>query len=79
MPKHKLSISEARKDFFHLPEQFEEQPEGITITHHDKPIVAILPINTYRLLLETIESLQKTLEEKKPTQVGLPDLDTQNS
>jgi len=79
MPKHKLSITEARKVFFHLPQQFEEQPEGITLTHHDKPIMAILPINTYRLLLETIESLQKTLEEKKPTQVGLPDLDPQNS
>ena len=75
MSKHTLSISEARKDFFHLPEQFEEQPEGITITQHDKPVMAILPINTYKLLLETIESLQKTLEERKRTRMEPPDLD----
>ena len=67
MSKHTLSISEARKDFFHLPEQLEEQPEGITVTQHDRPVMAIFPFNTYKLLLETIESLQKTLEEKKPT------------
>ena len=59
MSKHKLSLSEARKDFFHLPQQFEEQPEGITVTHHDKPVMAILPINTYKLLLETIDRVSR--------------------
>lgn len=60
--KHTFSISEVQKEITRLPEHFEEEPGAVTVTQHGKPVMAILPFNTYRSLLETIEALQETLE-----------------
>ena len=60
--KHTLSISEVQKEITRLLEHFEEEPEAITVTRYGKPVMAILPFNTYKSLLETIEALQETLE-----------------
>ncbi len=57
-----LSISEAQRELTRLPEQFEEELEAVTVTRYGKPVMAILPYNTYKSLLETLESLQETLE-----------------
>jgi prevent-host-death family protein len=57
-----LSISEARKKLSRLPRQFEEQPGYITVTRDGKPIMAVLPYETYRFLLGMVKSLQETVE-----------------
>ena len=62
MSEHILSISEAQKELMRLPEQFEEQPEAVTITRYGKPVMSILAYDTYRSLLETIDSLLETIE-----------------
>ncbi len=38
-----------------MPEQFEEEPEAITVTRHGKPIMAILPWELYESIMETLE------------------------
>ncbi len=62
MTEHTLSISEAQRELTRLPEQFEEESEAVTVTRYGKPVMAILPYNTYKSLLETLEALQETLE-----------------
>lgn len=62
MAEHILSISEAQKELTRLPEQFEEQPEAVTVTRYGKPVMSILPYDSYRSLLETIDSLLETIE-----------------
>jgi prevent-host-death family protein len=57
-----LSISEAQKEFAHLPEKFEEQPGTVTITRYGKPVMTVLPYNTYKFLLETVDSLRETIK-----------------
>jgi len=60
-----ISISEAQSKITQLPEQFAEDPEAVTVTRYGKPIMTILPYETYQRIqeaLETIESLQETLE-----------------
>src|SRR5690348_4698945 len=59
------SISEIREEITHLPEQFDENLETVTVTHHGKPIMTILPTSTYKELLETIDSLLETIEVLK--------------
>ena len=56
------SIAEIQETFIHLPEQLEQEPDAVIVTQHDKPVMAILPFNLYKDLLETVESLQETLE-----------------
>ncbi len=62
MSEQILSISEARKELPRLPEQFEEQPGYVTITRYGKPVMTVLPYDTYRFLLGTLESLQGKIE-----------------
>ena len=62
MSEQILSISEAQRELTRLPEQFEEEPEAVTVTRYGKPVMTILPYNTYKSLLEAIEALQETIE-----------------
>src|SRR5216684_9311122 len=65
MQGNTYSISEIREEITRLPEQFAEDPEAVTVTRHGKPVMTILPYETYQRIqeaLETIESLQETLE-----------------
>jgi prevent-host-death family protein len=62
MSKHTLSISEAQRELTRLPEQFEGESEAVTVTRYGKPVMAILPYDTYKSLLETIDSLLETIE-----------------
>lgn len=57
-----LPISEAQKELTRLPERFEEQPEAVTVTRYGKPVMSILPYDSYHSLLETIDSLLETIE-----------------
>jgi antitoxin YefM len=62
MSEHILSILEAQRELTRLPEQFEEGPEAIIVTRYGKPVMAILPYNMYKSLLEAIAALQETLD-----------------
>lgn len=62
MSKHTLSISEAQRELTRLPEQFEGESEAVTVTRYGKPVMTILPYDTYKSLLETIDSLLETIE-----------------
>src|SRR2546426_12698798 len=62
MSEQTLSISEAQKELTRLPEQFEEGQEAVTVTRYGKPVMAILPYDTYKSLLEAIDALLETLE-----------------
>ncbi len=62
MAEHTISISEAQSKITRLPEQFDEDPEAVTVTRHGKPVMAILPFATYTSLLEAVEALQETLD-----------------
>lgn len=62
MKEQTLSISEAQKELTRIPDQFEGELESVTVTRYGKPVMAILPFNKYRSLLETIDSLIETLE-----------------
>jgi prevent-host-death family protein len=62
MIERTMSISEAQSKITRLPEQFAEDPEAVTVTRHGKPVMAILPYEEYKLLLEKIDSLLETME-----------------
>jgi len=62
MSDRTLSISEAQREITRLPDQFEDEPEAVTVTRYGKPVMAILPFKTYKTLLETIDSLLETIE-----------------
>jgi PHD/YefM family antitoxin component YafN of YafNO toxin-antitoxin module len=57
-----LSISEAQREITSLPDRFTEPLEATIVTRYGKKVMAILPYYTYKALLETMESLQETLE-----------------
>lgn len=62
MTEKTLSISEAQRELTSLPERFDEELEAITVTRYGKPIMAILPYQSYRELREAIDSLLETIE-----------------
>jgi prevent-host-death family protein len=62
MRKNTYSISEIREAITHLPEEFEQDTDVVTVTRHGKPVMTILPTSAYETLVETIDSLLETLE-----------------
>jgi PHD/YefM family antitoxin component YafN of YafNO toxin-antitoxin module len=60
-----LSISEAQREITSLPDRFTGELEATIITRYGRKVMAILPYYVYTALLETIESLQETLEIMK--------------
>ena len=62
MKEHILSISEAQREITQLPEQFEQGLEAATVTRYGKPVMTIVPSETYKELIETIDKLQDQLE-----------------
>ncbi len=62
MIEHTVLISEAQYELANLPDQFCEELAAVIVTRNDKKVLAILPYSVYKALLETIESLQETLE-----------------
>src|SRR6266550_4028764 len=67
MKEHTISISEAQNKITQLPEQFGEEPEAVTVTRHGKPVMAILPFNTYRSLLEQLDTALEKLDALEET------------
>jgi hypothetical protein len=65
MSESTYSISEIPEIITSLPEQFDQDLQAVTVTQDGKPIMTILPTNTYKELLETVESLLETLEVLK--------------
>lgn len=62
MAKRTLSISDAQRELSSLPEKFDEGLEAVTVTRYGKPVIDILPHQSYLELLETIDSLLETIE-----------------
>ncbi len=58
------SISEIREEIMHLPAQFDQEPSTVTVTSHGQPIMAILPWERYKALVEAekYEALIETME-----------------
>src|SRR5712691_9778681 len=67
MKEHSISISEAQNKITQLPEQFGEEPEAVIVTRHGKPVMAILPFNTYRSLLEQLDTALEKLDALEET------------
>lgn len=61
MSEQILSISEVQKEITRLPDQFEEGLEAVTVTRYGKPVMTILPSDTYKKLCETIDVLLETM------------------
>jgi len=53
-----LTISEARKVLFDLPEELERGPErAIAITRRGRPVLAVIPWAFYETIVETLDVL----------------------
>jgi len=63
MTEQRLSISDAQKELTRLPDQFEQEPEAVTITRYGKPVMAILPFEAYTHLQEGNKHLQEMINE----------------
>jgi PHD/YefM family antitoxin component YafN of YafNO toxin-antitoxin module len=62
-----LSISEIQKEITRLPEQMGGGSEAITVTRYGKPVLAILPFESYKRLQETTETLRESVENYQKT------------
>jgi len=67
MSEQTLSISDAQKELTRLPDQFEQEPEAVTITRYGKPVMTLLPFEAYTHLLKTISRLQEEVEALQET------------
>jgi PHD/YefM family antitoxin component YafN of YafNO toxin-antitoxin module len=67
MTEHTLSISEAQRELTRLPDQFSEQNDALTVTRYGKPVLAILPFDTYQTMRETIKALQEEIQAFQET------------
>ncbi len=58
MVEKSIPITKARSEITQLPERFAtEGLDAVAITRHGKPVLAILPWETYDGLVETLEIL----------------------
>jgi PHD/YefM family antitoxin component YafN of YafNO toxin-antitoxin module len=62
MTEQTLTLAEAEQTLPSLPDRFEEGIDVITVTRSDKPVMTILPHQTYLEMREIIDSLMETLE-----------------
>lgn len=69
MAENTYSITEIREVITRLPEQFEQDGGTVTVTRHGKPVMTILPSESYKALLETYE------QARKLARLGLLDLE----
>lgn len=74
-----LSISEAQRELTQLPEQFEQGLETATITRYGKPVMTIVPAETYKKMRETIDALQEQLDGLLETIEILQDEETMSA
>ncbi len=54
MPKNTFTISEIQDVITMLPQQFEQEPELVTVTNRGKPVLAILPWELYESIVEAL-------------------------
>jgi antitoxin (DNA-binding transcriptional repressor) of toxin-antitoxin stability system len=62
MTEQTLTLAEAEQTFLSLPDRFEEGIDVITVTRSGKPVMSILPHQTYLEMREIIDSLVETLK-----------------
>ena len=51
-----ISITQARQGFLEIPDAVQDEP--IVVTKHGRPVMAILSVEQYEGMLETIEILK---------------------
>lgn len=76
MKERILSISEAQREIMQLPEQFEQGLETATVTRYGKPVMTIVPSETYKEMIATIDRLQGQLDGLLETLEILKDEET---
>ena len=76
MTERILSISEAQREIMQLPEQFEQGLESATITRYGKPVMTIVPSETYKEMIATIDQLQEQIDGLLETMEILKDEET---
>ena len=52
--KRTMSISEARGELPRLPDELAQSHEAVTVTRGDEPVLAILPLELYQGIIETL-------------------------
>lgn len=67
MAEKTYSITEIREAITRLPEQFNEDVEAVTVTRHGKPVMKIVPEETFNGLHKTVDELQETVDELRET------------
>ena len=69
---HTMTITNARQGFLDLPEKVQEEP--VFVTKHGRPVMAVLSVEQFEGMLETIEiledqpfvkRLQKSIEQSR--------------
>lgn len=50
-----MNIAEARKRISKLEDEFTDEEKIISITKHNKPVLAVMPWDFYEALMETLE------------------------
>jgi prevent-host-death family protein len=53
---HTMTITNARQGFLDLPEKVQEEP--VFVTKHGRPVMAVLSVEQFEGMLETIEILE---------------------
>jgi len=53
---HTMTITNARQGFLDLPEKVQEEP--VYVTKHGRPVMAVLSVEQFEGMLETIEILE---------------------
>ncbi|GCE18241.1 type II toxin-antitoxin system Phd/YefM family antitoxin [Dictyobacter kobayashii] len=62
MTEHHLSLTEVQKQLADLPQLLQQLEEPVIVTKDDENVMAILSMNKYMQILETIASLNQTLQ-----------------
>jgi hypothetical protein len=62
-----LSIAEIQREIDHLPEQF----EPIVATQYEKPVLVILPFDTFQTINETIQAQKAAIDALQEKIEGL--------
>ncbi len=62
MKERIISLLEVQRSLASLTEQFSDECPAMIVTRNQRPVLSIMPYETYQALLENVASLQTMLE-----------------
>lgn len=62
MKERIISLLEVQRSLASLVEQFSDECPAMVVTRNQRPVLSIMPYETYQALLENVASLQTMLE-----------------